>query len=126
MFKRLINDEKVVSVTGTVFVHAILLILFLIIQIDFRPIIEEFAEVTFAGGWFAPAAERLSSLGEVQEEETLAARDINEPLPEQIELPERRELNLNEEEIGEINVNEEGKVSLPVHGKEVVTLKFQF
>lgn len=99
MFKRLINDEKVVSVTGTVFVHAILLILFLIIQIDFRPIIEEFAEVTFAGGWFAPAAERLSSLGEVEEEETLAARDINEPLPEQIELPERRELNLNEEEI---------------------------
>jgi mannosylglycerate hydrolase len=35
-------------------------------------------------------------------------------------------VNLNEEELGEIRINEEGKVSLPVRGKGIVTLKFQF
>ncbi len=99
MFKRLINDEKIVSVTGTIFVHILLVVIFILIQIDFRPVIEEFAEVTFAGGWLAPALDRLPPPGQIQQEETPFDEEIYQSLPEQIELPERRQLDLNEDEI---------------------------
>ena len=68
MWKRLLQDEKVMSVTGTIFVHGALIILFILIQINFRPVIEEFAELTFSGGWLAPTREM--------------------PLPEEEQLPE--------------------------------------
>jgi len=35
-------------------------------------------------------------------------------------------VNLNEEELRELGINGEGKVSLAVRGKEILTLKFQF
>ncbi len=35
-------------------------------------------------------------------------------------------VNLNEEELRELPVDDEGKVSLPVRGKEIVTFKFEF
>ncbi len=99
MFKRLIQDEKVVSVTGTVFVHGLLLLLFLFIQIDFRPVMEEFAEVTFSGGWLAPSREPEVPRPETLQEEESQVEEVSPPLPEKIELPERRQLDLNEQEI---------------------------
>ncbi len=99
MFKRLIDDEKVMSVSGTVFVHALLVILFLLIHVNFRPVIEEFAEIAFSGGWLAPAREQPSVASESVAEETPAVEEMNQTLPEKIELPERRQPDLNEQEI---------------------------
>jgi len=99
MIKRLMTDEKVVSVTGTVFIHLLLVLLFLLIQIDFRPVLEEFAEVTFAGGFLAPAREQEPALPETPPTESEASEEISQPIPEEIELPERRQLDLDEQEI---------------------------
>jgi TonB family protein len=99
MFKRLIQDEKIVSITGTLFIHVLLAFMFLLISIDFRPVIEEFTEVTFAGGWMAPALDMQPPPPDFASEETPIAEEIYQSLPEQIELPERRQLDLNEEEI---------------------------
>lgn len=99
MFKRLIKDEKVVSTTGTVFVHVLLVLLFLLIHINFRPVIEEFTEVTFAGGWVAPSREISSPTEAEPLDEAPTTEEISQSLPENIELPERRQLKLNEEEI---------------------------
>ena len=94
MIKRLLADEKVMSVSGTVLFHGLLLILLLLLTVDFRPVIEEFAEVTFSGGWLAPAREFEPVPVETPAEETPAVEETSPPLPEEIELPERRELDL--------------------------------
>ncbi|UCF63969.1 MAG: TonB family protein [bacterium] len=99
MWKRLLKDEKVMSVTGTVFVHGILVILFILIQINFRPVIEEFAEVTFSGGFLAASREVPVPKEEQIPEEIVEQAEVTPPLPEEIELPERRQLDLNEEEL---------------------------
>ncbi len=99
MWKRLLQDEKVMSVTGTVFVHSVLIILFILIQINFRPVIEEFAELTFSGGWLAPTREMPLPEKEQLPEEVVEQQAANPPLPEEVELPERRQLDLNEEEL---------------------------
>jgi TonB family protein len=99
MWKRFLQDEKVMSVTGTIFVHGILVILFILIQINFRPVIEEFAELTFSGGWLAPSREMPLPEEEQLPEEIIEQQAANPPLPEEIELPERRQLDLNEEEL---------------------------
>ncbi len=99
MFKRLLQDEKVISVTGTVIVHIVLLLLFFAIQVDFRPVIEEFTEVTLAGGFRAPSIEQPSEVPDVPTQEQAMNEKINEKLPEKIELPERRQLELDESEI---------------------------
>ncbi|MBN2367029.1 MAG: TonB family protein [Calditrichaeota bacterium] len=113
MFKRLLNDEKVISVTGTVFVHILLLILFLVLQVDFRPVIEEFAEVTFSGGWMAPSRESQIPVPEETSEETPMTEQNNEAPPEKIELPERRQMDLNEQEIIEKVQPESEKLVTP-------------
>jgi TonB family protein len=99
MFKRLIDDEKVMSVSGTVFVHAVLVIFFLLLHVDFRPVIEEFAEVVFSGGFLAPAREQPVISPEDMAEEAPAVEDMSQAVPEKIELPERRQPDLNEQEI---------------------------
>ncbi|MEJ2536225.1 MAG: TonB family protein [Calditrichia bacterium] len=99
MFKRLINDEKVVSTAGTIFVHAALILLFLLIHISFRPVIEEFAEVTFTGGFVAPSRVIKGPAEQEAMDETPVAEEANPSIPEKIELPERRQLDLNEQEI---------------------------
>ncbi|MEJ2050088.1 MAG: TonB family protein [Calditrichota bacterium] len=99
MFKRLISDEKVVSTTGTIFVHAALILLFLLIHISFRPVIEEFAEVTFTGGFVAPSRDIKGPAEQEAIEESSVAEEANPSIPEKIELPERRQLDLNEQEI---------------------------
>ncbi len=100
MFKQLIQDEKIVSVTGTIFIHLILLSLFFLIHINFRPVMEEFTELTLSGGFQAPVSEQPSPLDtpEMSEPET-PQEEASQSLPEQIELPERRQLELNEQEI---------------------------
>ena len=98
MFKRLIQDEKVVSVSGTVVLHGLLVLLFLLIHINFRPVIEEFTELSLAGSWVAPSRETLSEPEELTEEEVVQ-EEANQPLPEEIELPERRQMDLDEQEI---------------------------
>ncbi len=113
MFKRLVEDEKIVSVSGTVFVHALLLVLFLVLQVDFRPVIEEFAEVTFSGGWVAPSRESQQPVPENPAEEVAIPEQSSEALPEKIELPERRQMDLNEQEIIEKVQPEPEKVVTP-------------
>lgn len=102
--KHLFKDEKVISTLATLFAHVILILLFLAIRVDFRPIIPEFVEVSFAspapqplhdipseaeeiGGNFPEAEERISSIAE---------KNLKK-----IELPERRELQMEEEKIVE-------------------------
>ena len=100
MIKRYLNDEKIVSVTGTILIHLVLFFLFFIIHIDFRPVIEEFTEVSFAGGFQAPPLERIPPITEQLTEEPQEAIQEELPnIPEELELPERRQLALNEEEI---------------------------
>ncbi len=101
MFKRLLADEKVVSVSATVALHALLLAIFLFIHVDFRPVIEQFTEVTLAGGWEAPSVEQPPPRQEITPEENPVTEQQNQRLPEEIELPERRQLELNENEITE-------------------------
>jgi TonB family protein len=101
MFKSLIQDERIVSISGTILLHAILVGLFLLITIDFRPVIEEFTEVTFAGGFEAPAMNNPPPTPDVFAEQSPEIEDVNPPIPENVELPERRQLELNEDEITE-------------------------
>jgi TonB family protein len=112
MFKRLIQDETVVSVSGTIAVHGLLVLLFLLIHINFRPVIEEFTEIAFAGSWVAPPRETTQEADELSEED-LIQEEINQPLPEEIELPERRELDLNEQDIIEKVQPEPEKLMMP-------------
>jgi TonB family protein len=113
MIKRLLADEKVMSVSGTVVFHGLLLILFLILTVDFHPVIEEFAEVTFSGGWLAPARQPEPLPLEAPAEEVPAIEETSPPLPEEIELPERREMDLNEQEIIEKVQPEPEKIVTP-------------
>jgi len=99
MIKRLLQDEKVVSVVGTILVHTVLILLFLWIHISFRPVMEEFTEVTLAGGWQAPTLQRQPEVSETVAETEPIQEETNQLLPEEIELPERRQLELNEEEL---------------------------
>ncbi|GAB4370128.1 MAG: hypothetical protein Kow0042_12200 [Calditrichia bacterium] len=100
MIKQLLHDEKVVSVSGTILIHLLLLLIFFLVQIEFKPLIEEFTEVTLAGGFQAPPLERLPQPPPIPGEETPTLNDqFRQNLPEEIELPERRQLQLNEEEL---------------------------
>ena len=113
MIKRLLADEKVMSFSGTLLFHGLLAILLLLLTVDFRPVIEEFAEVTFSGSWLAPSLEREPGPLEAPVEEVPEAVETSPPLPEEIELPERRELDLNEQEIIEKVQPEPEKVVTP-------------
>lgn len=113
MIKRLLADEKVMSVSGTFLFHSLLLILLLLLTVDFRPVVEEFAEVTFSGGWLTPARELEPVPAETPAEETPTVEETSPPLPEEIELPERRELDLNEQEIIEKVQPEPEKIVTP-------------
>ena len=75
MFNRYLNDEKILSTFGTIFIHFILVILFLLIQIKFSPVIEEFTEVSLAGGFEAPPLERLNE-SPVETEELQQMDDV--------------------------------------------------
>ncbi len=101
MFRRFLEDEQIVSVLGTVAVHLVLILLFWLIHIRFQPVVEEFARVTISGGWEAPTrlSEAVPEQSETREEAQPAPPESN--LPENLQLPERRELALNEEEIVE-------------------------
>jgi TonB family protein len=113
MIKRLLADEKVVSVSGTVIFHGVLLVLFLLLTVDFRPVVEEFAEVTFSGGWLAPTRQPEPLPQQAPAEEAPAVEETSPPLPEEIELPERREMDLNEQEIIEKVQSEPEKIVTP-------------
>ncbi len=121
MMKRFIEDEQVVSVLGTVAVHLLLLLLFWLIHVRFQPMVEEFTEVTISGGWEAPA--RITEPApqrETAETETVPQQQSH--LPEKLELPERRELDLNEEEIVEKVQPESEKFTPPAHIEKKTTV----
>ncbi len=113
MNMRLLTDEKVMSVSGTLLFHGLLVILLLLLTIDFRPVFEEFAEVTFSSGWLAPTPEPQPLSREIPREEVTAVEESAPPLPEEIELPERRQLDLNEQEIIERLKPEPEKIFTP-------------
>ncbi len=99
MVRRLLQDEKIVSVTGTLLFHLLLFLLFLLIQVDFRPVMEEFAELTISGGFQAPVLRRPTEPAMAQAENPPEQEAPLPSTPEKIELPEHRQLDLNEEEI---------------------------
>lgn len=100
MLKRLLHDEKVVSVSGTILIHLLLLLFFFLLHIQFKPLVEEFTEVTLAGGFQAPPMEKYVPPMNVREEENVPTeQELPQSLPEEIDLPERRQLELNEDEI---------------------------
>lgn len=101
--KHLFKDEWFVSVTSTIFIHLMLLTFFILFKIDFRPVVAEFVEVSFTGGWEAPAVDQLNySDRKVENAETLEPLETqSEQSVRNIQLPERRQLDLNEEEIVE-------------------------
>lgn len=101
MFNRVLQDEKFLSVLGTILVHLILLSLFFLVKIKFSPVIEEFSEVTLAGGFQAPAVERLVSAPQEAVAETQSLEENAPKVPEEINLPERRQLQLDEQQIVE-------------------------
>jgi len=109
--KHLWKDEWFVSTTSTILIHLILLTFFLLFKVDFRPMIAEFVEVSFGGGLEAPALEDITySDQEVKNTEDLKPiEDQSVETLRNIELPERRQLDLNEEEIIEKIQPEVGK-----------------
>lgn len=113
MIKRLLEDEKVVSFTGTILLHGLIVLGLMLIHINFRPVVEEFTEVTFAGGWEAPSLEEPLQTPDAPMKEETAIDESAPKLPEEIELPERRQLALNEEEIQEKLQPETEKFSNP-------------
>ena len=99
--RHLLKDEWFVSTTTTILIHLLLLIFFILFKIDFKPVIAEFVEVSFTGGFEAPAIDDIVYTDELINKE----RNLN-PIDSQpesnlrnIELPERRQLDLTEEEI---------------------------
>ncbi|MFZ0392117.1 MAG: TonB family protein, partial [Calditrichia bacterium] len=113
MVKHLAQDEKIVSVTGTVVIHLLLLLIFLLIHVDFRPMIEEFAELSFAGAWQAPAREARPDRQQPQEQAQTVPEEVRQKLPEKIDLPERRQLDLDDQEIIEKVKPEPEKLASP-------------
>ncbi len=109
--RHLFKDELFVSTTSTILIHLLLLIFFILFKVDFRPVIAEFVEVSFGGGLEAPAVEDIEYAEQIAESEG-AIKPIDTQ-PEQnlrnIELPERRQLDLDEEEIIEKVQPELGK-----------------
>lgn len=99
--RHLLKDEWFVSTTTTILIHLVLLIFFIIFKIDFQPVIAEFVEVSFTGGFKAPSIEDVTYTDElIDKEGTLNPIDSQpETNLRNIELPERRQLDLNEEEI---------------------------
>jgi len=99
--KHLFKDEWFVSITSTIFLHLLLLTFFILFKIDFRPVIAEFVEISFTGGWEAPAVEDVAySDMKVENAETLKPLETqSEQNIRSIQLPERRQLDLSEEEI---------------------------
>ncbi|NOX37631.1 MAG: TonB family protein [Calditrichaeota bacterium] len=103
--KHLFRDEKVLSVGITIIVHLLLLLLFIAIHVDFSPVVTEFVELSFAGGIEAPDYPPSvdEEAGDVPDTEPTAAEDaeMENVALQEIELPERRELAVDEEEIVE-------------------------
>ena len=101
--KHLFKDEWFVSVSSTILLHLLLLTFFILFKIDFRPAVAEFVEISFTGGWEAPAIEDIAySDQKVENPEIL--KPIESQLEQNvrsIELPERRQLDLNDDEIVE-------------------------
>lgn len=99
--RHLLKDEWVISVSTTLFFHLLLLIFFLVFKVSFNPLIAEFVEVSFSGGFEAAAAEASRGKKNIakppealKEEQAIPAANAKS-----IDLPERRMLDLNEEEI---------------------------
>lgn len=100
MLKHYLKDEKILSLLGTTFFHILLVCLFILIQIRFNPAVDEYTEVTLAGGFEAPPLERSDLLAKESLEDFQKFEENNyQTLPEEIDLPERRQLTLDEQEI---------------------------
>ena len=114
--KHLLKDEWFISTSMTFLVHLFLLIFFILFKIDFKPVIAEFVEVSFTGGFKASAIQNPAYTDELTEDkENLKPVDIQpQSNVRNIELPERRQLDLNEEEfIEKVQPDIEKKIEGP-------------
>ncbi len=123
--KHLFRDEKILSLGITLVVHGLLLLFFVWVHVDFSPVVTEFVELSFAGGFTAPAtppamteAPAAVAPKRQEREDTRALEGV--PLQE-IELPERRELSLDEEAIVErLQPEPEKRFEVPPAGRKMV------
>ncbi len=100
--KHLFKDEKIISIFSTLLVHGILLLFFVLVQVNFSPNIPEFVEVSFANPVGESEFNRESSLKPASmPEEKAVAQPARTARFQDIELPERRQLELDEEKIVE-------------------------
>ncbi len=97
--KHLIEDEKVVSVVGTLLIHGLLVLLLLWITVDFNPQVSEFVEVAFSGG-FAGVSETPPAPSPPAPSHTNESAETPPGAPQTpVTLPERRQSELPEETI---------------------------
>jgi TonB family protein len=101
--KHLFKDEWFISVSTTTILHLLLLSFFLILKINFNPVISEFVEISFAGGFEGLPLETALAQQNITETEKLTELQKNESniSARDIDLPERRTLDLDEQEIVE-------------------------
>jgi len=101
--KHLFKDEWFISVSTTTILHLLLLSFFLILKINFNPVISEFVEISFTGGFEGFTEESVLAEENISESEKFAELEKNESRMSlrDIDLPERRTLDLNEQEIVE-------------------------
>jgi TonB family protein len=99
VFKSSNFNEKFASIAGTVVIHGFTLIIFFFIQIDFKPVIEKFTEVAFTGSWASPSRIYTPQNHYDYNVGSPITNGSNIDLPEDIELPMRRQLDLDEQEI---------------------------
>ncbi|RMG60819.1 MAG: TonB family protein [Calditrichaeota bacterium] len=100
--KHLLKDETVLAVLATVLIHLLLLLAFLWLKVDFRPVVSEFVELSFAGvsSLENREAEPPREQRPVLAEPSLVSRPLSQqPNRPDVNLPERRELAVPEETI---------------------------
>ncbi len=95
--KHLIQDEKVISVTGTLILHGLILLLLLWITVDFNPQMSEFVEVTFSSGFAGVKDTPPSPATPAAMAQSVPAPSGNPRPP--VTLPQRRQSDLPEETI---------------------------
>ncbi len=98
--KHLLKDETVMAILATLTIHLCLLLVALWLRVDFRPVVAEFVELSFAG---VRSQDKLEATSALQPSPVESRRPLSSPFAEEqdlrpeVNLPERRELALPEE-----------------------------
>ena len=111
--KHLLEDEKVISISATVIIHVLLILLFLWITVDFNPEISEFVEVAFSAGFEGSVAAATPETPSTTQPREASSETPPAVRQTPVELPQRRESQLPEQEILETVAPEPEKTFQP-------------